>query len=161
MNHYFIKKSKNHLIKYLEDKKAYIATNVLDLFQFYNEKEAQILKEQESVRAGLDNQIADYKAKLTKKKLENSSIEQKLSEVEQTIRKIDEEKLKIDKIKQEHEKIQKNNQNKIFELIEKLNVHSNLEFDKKSIESKRHEYKMVFLQLFSKYQKTPHVCTKF
>merc|ERR1711971_699776 len=107
---------------------------------------AQILKEQESVRAGLDNQIADYKAKLTKKKLENSSIEQKLSEVEQTIRKIGEEKLKIDKIKQEHEKIQKNNQNKIFDLIEKLNVHSNLEFDKKSIVSKRHEYKMAAIK---------------
>ena len=73
----------------MEDKKAYIEANVLDLFQFYNEKEAQILKEQESARAGLENQIADYKAKLTKKKLENSSIEQKLSEVEQTIRKID------------------------------------------------------------------------
>jgi len=148
-----LKSENQQFLKYLEDKKAFIENNIIDLFQFYQQKENEIIKEQNREVKRLDQEIENCQKILEAKVLENKKLEEEASEMETLIKNIKQQNKEIKELKNNQKQTQIKNQEKIFELIDKLNSNSDLESVKKDIDGKRSKYKEAAIEYLEKVVK--------
>ncbi|MEN2497046.1 MAG: hypothetical protein MHMPM18_001484 [Marteilia pararefringens] len=130
-------------VKFLDDKRDLIENNILDLFQYYEEKQRNFDEEKSKILEELASKKFELKQNIEKKELENEKILEDLSKMEIIETEIKNQDAKLGKMRIDQDKKNSESDKLIYELVEKLAADQKIDEIKSKMKNEKQKIKIV------------------
>ncbi|MEN2497045.1 MAG: hypothetical protein MHMPM18_001484 [Marteilia pararefringens] len=135
-------------VKFLDDKRDLIENNILDLFQYYEEKQRNFDEEKSKILEELASKKFELKQNIEKKELENEKILEDLSKMEIIETEIKNQDAKLGKMRIDQDKKNSESDKLIYELVEKLAADQKIDEIKSKMKNEKQKIKIVSIYEF-------------